>query len=784
MRRFARFQKSTFTRSLCLFAVLAFTCVVLFSTVPGSKSNGARSQGSPQPEKQKKPKDDKCPRGCSPPGEQLIYIPLVDLPEARGGEIVFNSRSAEALDVTPVFYRRNGDTVLGDAVRIESAEIRYVNIRDLLPRSYRGERNWGGFALSYYGANRQMWSQFRFLGVNGGGNVEEFFTVKAESRSPLYEAVWWVPDKSQSIIALGNISDSETSANVTFGDGQTRTVNLRPHATELVRNEHSNSRAESVKIQVTGAAGSIVPTGIITAKDGSFSSVIRFYSPSLTRQRHLFANGFRVAGVTPHMILKNTSSSSLIVQPEFLPMSGRRNADTLVLPLINLGPNEVTEVDLSAVKTAAASGRGHETVSVQIANSGSPGSVIGSLYGVDERTGMSYDMPLRDSGPPRAMTGSYPWKTTDDFRTTVYVTNITDQEAQFVPQIIYPGGHLIFEPRFLAPGETALFDLTQIRDEKRPDLAGNSLPANVSQGQFKWAVRGLTNGKIVLIGRAEMVSRSLSISTSYSCNDPCPPYYGGSIDPFMPPIVINGSAATAIWETAYYDTGYVSGPYSTGASWTLYDPIADIDPSYGHAPTATGTELGGTTLYGFIAMQQDYGWDGLNCYEYGQYEEYADTPVEVVCAVPNNFHQVGAGTDSGGVLHFDYQWGSSTGNLADLSQCTVGEIVSYPGSSSPYVWAHPPFTRSSTNPTVIDVSATSGSGQDDHLGPPFATPFSAASFTATQYYRYKCPCANGGNYVNLMGPISIVRSVTQNANGSWKYTVTKSGSSATVNPMQ
>src|SRR5437588_514894 len=196
------------------------------------------------------------------------------------------------MDVTPFFYKRNSETVIGDAVKIQSAEIRYVNIEDLLPARYRHQKNWGGFALSYYGANRQMWSQFRFLGVNGGANVDEFFTVKDESRSAVYEAAWWMPEKSEAIIALGNISDAPTSATVGFGNGHSRTVNLQPHATELVREESQSEGTQSVTINVSGAAGSIVPTGIITAKNGSFNSVIRFYDPTRAKQPSLYATGF------------------------------------------------------------------------------------------------------------------------------------------------------------------------------------------------------------------------------------------------------------------------------------------------------------------------------------------------------------------------------------------------------------------------------------------------------------------------------------------------------------
>ena len=66
---------------------------------------------------------------CSPPGNQFIYMPLAELPEAEGGELVFNSRSGQAMDVTPIFFKRNGETVIADPVRIESGEIRYVDLK-------------------------------------------------------------------------------------------------------------------------------------------------------------------------------------------------------------------------------------------------------------------------------------------------------------------------------------------------------------------------------------------------------------------------------------------------------------------------------------------------------------------------------------------------------------------------------------------------------------------------------------------------------------------------------
>src|SRR5437868_14739447 len=107
-------------------------------------------------------------------------------------------------------------------------------------------------------------------------------------------------------------------------------------------------------------------------------------------------------------------------------------ANPVVLSEISLGPNETTEVDLTALTQAVKHRNDLDVVSVEVTNSGVAGSLIGSLYVLNQATGVDYDVPLRDSGPIRSMTGAYPWKISDDYKTVVYITNITDQEAEFV----------------------------------------------------------------------------------------------------------------------------------------------------------------------------------------------------------------------------------------------------------------------------------------------------------------------------------------------------------------
>lgn len=190
---------------------------------------------------------------CGVKGDQAIYIPLTYLPEAGGGQIVFNSRSGHSVDVTPIFYTMDGNQIKGNTVSIEPNEIRYVNIKKLLlPENIR-QTNWSGLSLRYYGSNREMWAQYRFLAVNGGNNVDEFFTVESESHAVNQAATWWSPARSTSVIVLGNLTGSPTSASLKFGSGDNQEVEIPAFSTKIIkkRNIGKNS-AESVLISTTG----------------------------------------------------------------------------------------------------------------------------------------------------------------------------------------------------------------------------------------------------------------------------------------------------------------------------------------------------------------------------------------------------------------------------------------------------------------------------------------------------------------------------------------------------
>jgi hypothetical protein len=725
---------------------------------------------------------------CPEATQQTIYAPTISLAESAGSQIVLNNRSPNVMEVMPTFYTEGGEAVIGDAVRLQPTEIRFVEVKKLIPARYRRQTAWGGMSLSYTGKVLEVWAQIALLGGGGGGSTDVTFAVLDGRGSDVQEAVWWMPEGGSAVLALGNSSATPLRTTAQFADGETQEVDIAPFATRYLRRAAGEGDApDAVRLTTVGPPGSLRAVGVVASAGLGFANSIRFYDTRGAVQEHLFATNLRLKNAVPHMVLRNTTDAPVTAQPRFRPADGEAGG-VVELPALTLAPHQAIEVDLAPLMLAAGGRTDLDSVSVQVANTGAPGSLIGALSVLRADAAGAYDVPLRDSGRNRNLTGSYPWRIDKDYTTVVTITNVGDQPANFHVDVRYPGGSYYLAPRELAVGESASFDLREMQSAQRPDHKGNRFSKAVSGGQFHWSVAP-TRGNPKLIGRAEVVSTEEAVSSSYSCPVCCPdqgPF--GGYSPNGGTLYIDGFLARGN-DGEYTDCyNYVtySGSFNMHTQYTDDISVATNNPSSGTGTTLYGVGVGFTYLVGIWGLQY-YDNDGMDCYQ--RYYDAADyQPVEPVCAIPTNFRQVGSGTDvGGGTLRFQYAWDSSSNNLTHLSQCEVGEIVDYPGPGPRFTWPSPPFGQhdGSSDPTVNNVPGNDGGLIDNHRldSPTWVKPYQASSFTATQHYRFRCPCHNNNNYVNLMGPLSIVRSVTQNTNGTWRFTVTKSGASATINPL-
>jgi hypothetical protein len=558
-----------------------------------------------------------CPT-CSPAKERMIYAPLIDLPESSGSEIVLNCRSSHELPVTPIFYTLDGESYTGKEIVLKPAEIHFVDTKSLIPAKERDRHKWGGMAFSYYGGFMEAWAQLTLHGIRGGGSVTVLFTVLSQKRSNSAEAVWWTPRGGSGAIALGNSSDQYVHANLIFASGGSQSVDVRPNATEIVRLRSdinvlgkASGRVEAVSINYTGPEGSLISTGYTSSDDGKFASMIRFYDSQHVVQQNLFANNLRLKDTTQHMVLRNVSADFITATPTFLPPNGDAS-HAVKLQSVRLSPSQVVEVDLAPLRRAALSRSELDSVSVQVSNTGKAGSLIGALYSVNSQTEVTYDVPLRDSGPPRASTGGYPIRLDGDYSTVITITNTTDTPGDFTMQINYDGGPYVMGLFNIAPGATKVFDVRKIRDAQTPDLNGKPLPRDLKVAQAKWSIRH----NIRLNGRAEVVSLRDGVSTSYSCSLCCPNTFGaGWISPInygdCPTSVGPGSTTQFTAFEQDFNGPYCGGtgsPYPVGATWQSEDEsIATVD--YTGLATAIGPGYGVVSCYWDVVY---WTWDDID----------------------------------------------------------------------------------------------------------------------------------------------------------------------------
>lgn len=592
----------------------------------GGLVNSTSVQPILAPQRGQRPRPTPC-NTCPPPSPRRIYAPAIELNEAQKCEIVLNSRSANPIEVTPTFYTMSGDAVVGNPIQLQPAEIRFVPVEELIPESLRGRHRWGGIALSYTGNVLEVWAQITFHGI-GGGSIDETFNILEEPGSDTREAVWLLPRKSKAIIALGNTSSMAIHTAAQFASGDSEDFEIPAGVTRFVRYHsreggHDGMTSESVKLVTSGPEGSLRAAGFIVSDDGDFASSIRFYDTKKTVQPNLYAVNLGLKNATPRMVLKNTSQNEISAQPRFFSAAGEQGSP-VDFPSLTLRPQQIVDVDLSALRQAAASRTDLDSVSVQIVSSGAPGSLIGAAYSTEHVTGLTYDVPLRDSGKVRNATGSYPWRVDNDYSTIVVVTNVGNEPARFQVEIRYPGGPYSIKQRELAVGETATFDLRQLRDEQQPDRTGKTLPLTLDKGQFHWTIVA-THGDPHIIGRAEVVSRSGRVASSYSCPVCCPDSGpNGGFDPNAYGLSVDGFVYTNAHGDYYdcYFNHYQGSLYFT-QMFTYNTNIATVDG---------GGQLNGIAV-GDTDVEGDYDYvewsnDGMDCYRlYGSGSDNAPVGV-------------------------------------------------------------------------------------------------------------------------------------------------------------
>jgi hypothetical protein len=148
------------------------------------------------------------------------------------------------------------------------------------------------------------------------------------------------------------------------------------------------------------------------------------------------------------------------------------------------------------------------------------------------------------------------------------------------------------------------------------------------------------------------------------------------------------------------------------------------------------------------------------------------------CTQPVNWSHGPAADNGPDGIRVQISWGSSTGRLADLADCTVREVVRYdPIPNPPFLWRP-------RNPTILTVPAVLGAGEDTHSYPlglqtGITDPRAAGTMVAHQQYQFRCTGQGcSGSWEDFANEAyTITREVFAEyvRPNPWRYRITKQG---------
>lgn len=165
-----------------------------------------------------------------------------------------------------------------------------------------------------------------------------------------------------------------------------------------------------------------------------------------------------------------------------LPYTAADGAASIPLPELRLAPGEMAVIEAAQAVRAAGLGRAPTYAGVEFEHTGAPGSVLVTALSVGPGGDQVFRVPLWDIHAQRSSTGGYPWSVDARSATTVYIKNTAAHPQQYYLQLTHPGGVYAVGLKTVEGGQTAAYDLREMRDAQVPDASGRAIPPDASSG--------------------------------------------------------------------------------------------------------------------------------------------------------------------------------------------------------------------------------------------------------------------------------------------------------------
>ncbi|MFZ0821658.1 MAG: hypothetical protein WAM91_16455 [Candidatus Acidiferrales bacterium] len=766
------------------------------------------------------------------------------------------------MPVTPVLYMADGTEYDLPPVQLDKAGVAMINLNAALqnvPSNIQPHvSTYGSAAIRYQWAWKTAVTASIRIGddVNSlaylthlRANANETHNTASPQVSQVHEGMWWKQEPGVTgFLAITNTSLTTVTATFqVFDSGSAGSVNqtivVTPHNTYFAELSPiwsqipGNPSQGGMRISYTGTKHALQTEGGLMDIVKGYSHMINLAAmpvppiesastsdddetapPSPTAQSiSLDSTGMMIGTQDPNMqfpsgtqfvpyeVLRNISSHPLLVQ---LTANYLNQATITDAPLgtVSLSAGEVQQVDLKGMMASAGLGQYNGLMNLRTSFVGYRQDLLAEAGSLDQTMSYVFETPplWEANSGPRIL--PY-WNTVGDTDTMITVWNHSAQAQDLILTFYHQEGRYKL-PIHLPANGSATLSMASLIKSGQPDPDGNSIPANITQGSAKLTSATRETARLQVSMHTGIFN--VRTATCTCCCDTCDPY----VDQAFVPDAINEGVNDQVdfYAYVYLEDDCVDVTEDIDNFHSDDSSIAQLvydDPNY--TESAVGEAVGATVFEGDDQEDVFDAHDGYDCNgDFGDggnseqnlcgatYANHFALDVTVV-AIPTNFREVGTPVPgSNGFITYRFAWDSTSGNLADLSPCTVFEIVGFPGFipgiTSTYTWKHPPYQFPSSDPNVPNpspnpilqgTSAVVGLGGDVHRHVPFLSPYASDDFIATQVYAFQCTNYFNNQAIQLYpfsGVISIERMVSPNTGSTWKYVITiSSGTNPEVN---
>lgn len=147
--------------------------------------------------------------------------------------LTLNNNRPLPLDARLTIYFLDGSSHKIPAVNLIASESKLIDLSSFLRD--QGLLGQVGYAkVSYSGRLMELGAQLTLYPTAGRGGLDSPRSLSVDFADNNREAVTWVPEKSSTVLALTNVSETDLRVRLAV-DGESRELLLKPHTTELER---------------------------------------------------------------------------------------------------------------------------------------------------------------------------------------------------------------------------------------------------------------------------------------------------------------------------------------------------------------------------------------------------------------------------------------------------------------------------------------------------------------------------------------------------------------------